>query len=88
LILLKPTGQIAHQGGVRFRQDSREYELLRAWIAAGATGPISSEPQLVRLEATPRQQVLIGDDSDSIALRVTAHFEDGDYRDVTGAGDL
>src|SRR5438093_11772922 len=35
LILLKPTTQIAHEGGQRFNQDSEEYQILRAWIAAG-----------------------------------------------------
>src|SRR5258708_8067684 len=35
LLLLKPTAQIAHQGGRRFRVDSVEYQILRQWIAAG-----------------------------------------------------
>ena len=35
LILLKPTAQIAHEGGQRFKHDSREYRILREWIAAG-----------------------------------------------------
>src|SRR5580698_2928215 len=29
LILLKPTAQIAHQGGLRFRPDSMEYKIIR-----------------------------------------------------------
>src|SRR6187401_73851 len=33
LILLKPTGQIAHEGGVRFGIDSHEYRILHNWIA-------------------------------------------------------
>src|SRR5437867_4698824 len=35
LILLKPTTQIAHEGGQRFKQDSEEYQILRAWIVEG-----------------------------------------------------
>src|SRR5437667_11654588 len=35
LILLKPTTQVAHEGGMRFRKDSQEYEILRQWIAEG-----------------------------------------------------
>jgi len=32
LILLKPTTQIAHEGGQRFKPGSEEYQILRAWI--------------------------------------------------------
>src|SRR5258707_15346844 len=35
LLLLKATGQVAHEGGPRFGVDSREYRILRDWIAAG-----------------------------------------------------
>src|SRR5882762_3920943 len=35
LMLLKPTTQIAHEGGLRFKQGSEEYEVLRRWIADG-----------------------------------------------------
>jgi len=31
LILLKPTTQIPHEGGVRFKKDSEEYGILRRW---------------------------------------------------------
>src|SRR5688572_33494486 len=34
LILQKPTGQIVHQGGLRFSRDSQEYRILRDWIEA------------------------------------------------------
>src|SRR5262245_44577869 len=39
LILQKPTGQVVHQGGLRFNRESIEYQILRDWIAAGAPGP-------------------------------------------------
>src|SRR5581483_3584088 len=35
LVLLKATTQVAHEGGLRFRKESTEYQLLRQWIAAG-----------------------------------------------------
>src|SRR5260221_14748083 len=34
LLLLKATGQVAHEGGVRFGVKSDEYRSLRSWIAA------------------------------------------------------
>src|SRR5438067_7934300 len=36
LILLKPSGQVPHQGGQRFAKDSWQYQVIRAWIARGA----------------------------------------------------
>ncbi|XZE46688.1 DUF1549 domain-containing protein [Pirellulaceae bacterium SH467] len=37
LLLAKPTGSVAHQGGTRIRSDSIEWENLHRWIAEGAT---------------------------------------------------
>ena len=35
LVLAKPSGAIAHKGGVRFATDSLEYRILADWIADG-----------------------------------------------------
>jgi len=83
LILQKPTGQVVHQGGLRFNRDSIEYEILRNWIASGAPGPSTDFHQLVSLGVTPREPILI-DPVESVQLQVTAHFADGSKRDVTG----
>lgn len=82
LLLLKPTAQAPHQGGRRFSEDSLEYDILRRWIAAGVPGPDAPTPELVRLEVTPREQVLVAPD-DAVQLTATAHFADGSQRDVT-----
>ncbi|WP_254513766.1 DUF1549 and DUF1553 domain-containing protein [Anatilimnocola floriformis] len=81
LILQKPVGQLAHQGGVRFHRDSNEYRVLHDWIAAGAPAPIRKEPKLVRLEVTPSETVVVAP-ADSQALEVHAVFADGSRRDV------
>src|SRR5438105_343491 len=49
LILQKPTGQVVHQGGLRFNRESIEYRVLRQWIDAGVPGPVA-EARLIRLE--------------------------------------
>src|SRR2546428_2408460 len=36
LALLKATTQVPHEGGLRFKKGSEEYEVLRRWIAEGA----------------------------------------------------
>lgn len=82
LILRKPLGRLAHEGGVRFRDDWPEYKILRDWIAAGAPGPRAEEPSVVRLEVAPQAQVLLPPE-DQVQLRVTAIMSDGERRDVT-----
>ena len=82
LILEKPTGQIAHQGGVRFKKDSLEYEILRGWIARGAPRDDGSVPALSRLEVTPEQRVLV-EPEDHVKICATAVFSDGSRRDVS-----
>ena len=82
LLLLKATMQVLHEGGKRFADESPEYGILRRWIAAGLPASIEDETQLVRLEVTPRVQVLM-EPAEVVTLRVTAWFADGSTRDVT-----
>jgi hypothetical protein len=81
LMLLKPLGQVPHQGGVRFRGGSLEHQILRDWIEAGAPGP-GNEPALSSLESTPADALLL-EPEESAQLTVTAKFSDGSQRDVT-----
>ena len=82
LLLLKPTAQVAHQGGRRFRPNSAEYRILRDWIAAGMPADAPGGPVLERLEVTPQAQVVV-EPADRIQLQATAVFSDGSRRDVT-----
>src|SRR5438876_4805012 len=56
LILLKATTQVAHEGGLRFKKGSQEYEILRRWIADGMPNDLTSAPRLERIEVTPMQK--------------------------------
>lgn len=82
LILLKPTAQVPHEGGVRFTTNAPEYQTLRRWIAEGMPEDGDSAPKVKRLEVTPLQQVVV-EPAMSSKIQVTAHFEDGAKRDVT-----
>ncbi len=42
LIVLKPTEQTDHEGGLRFEENSWEHHLLLRWIESGAKGAIDS----------------------------------------------
>src|SRR6516164_4822953 len=59
LILAKATSTVPHEGGKRFDRDSLEYRLLVRWIAEGLRRDPPGAAVLRRLEATPRQRVLI-----------------------------
>jgi hypothetical protein len=82
LILLKPTMQVAHQGGLRFKRGSPEYETLQRWIEGGLPADTADSPRLVSLEVSPREQVLTAPLSEQ-QIVTTAIFSDGHRRDVT-----
>src|SRR5205085_11580350 len=50
LVLLKATAAVAHEGGKRFAVGSREYDLLRRWIAAGLRADPPDAPTLRRID--------------------------------------
>jgi hypothetical protein len=81
LLLTKPSGGVAHEGGVRFRPGSRMWLALRDWVAARAPGPVADEPDAERLEVLPGGRVMSPGQTQSLLVR--AHYADGRVRDVT-----
>lgn len=81
LLLRKASGRAPHGGGVRMPPDSREYQILRDWIAAGLRFGDKDDPRVVRIEVTPRERILsmLGGQQ----LRVVATYNDGRKVDVT-----
>lgn len=82
LILLKATGQVPHEGGVRFAKTSLEYGILRDWIAGGCRADPPHAPRLIRIDVTPANSILMAPAS-RVRIRAVAHFADGSSRDVT-----
>ncbi len=82
LIVLKPTGQVPHEGGRRFAPDSPEAAVLTRWIAAGARDDRATAPRVARLDVFPAWRIA---PAPGLAqqLVVTATFADGSRRDVT-----
>jgi hypothetical protein len=81
LLLLKPTGQVPHEGGQRFTRGSWPYQVLREWIAQGARwSPADSSVQ--HIEVAPRAR-RFDKPGQSVRLKVTAQFGDGTRADVT-----
>ncbi len=94
LLLRKPLGQVAHQGGTRMAENSVESRILSEWIANGCqwnapTQMALPNPELSRPDETLEalnvypQNVLINRTSDQQQLVVLATFADGVVRDVT-----
>jgi hypothetical protein len=83
LILLKPTMQTPHGGGKRLEKGSVDYQIMLAWIAAGAPAPKKDDAEVVKLEVTPSQRV--GKAGLTQQLRVVASYSDGKQRDVTAS---
>src|SRR5262245_49918922 len=81
LILLKATGRVRHGGGKRTEVGSTDYQVLRAWIAAGTPFDDVVKQSVARLVVSPAEQILkVGE---SRQLQVTATFADGTTADVT-----
>ena len=81
LLLLKATSRVPHGGGRRLDESSDDYLLLRDWIAQGSPGPRTDDPQLVRLDLSPQEQVV--STNETLQLTATAFFSNGTSRDVT-----
>ncbi len=81
LLLAKPSGVIPHDGGVRFRPDSRMWTTLRDWIAARAPATSADESNVDRLEVLPGDSVMTPGETQQLLVR--AHYANGRVRDVT-----
>ncbi len=57
LILRKPLGEVAHEGGLRLDRGSKSYEFLHDWIKEGAKDDPGA-PRALSLEILPESRVL------------------------------
>jgi hypothetical protein len=82
LMLLKPTQDVAHQGGLVFEPGSRFYKLLHRWIAEGVRSDSDKIKRASRIEVLPKNPVL-SLPGETQRMIVLAHYPDGTSRDVT-----
>jgi hypothetical protein len=81
LLLRKPLGLAAHEGGKLMRVGDRSYRVLLAWLRAGTPGPDRNDPEVRRLEVSPAHRTLRPGQEQQ--LTVLAEYSDGSRRDVT-----
>jgi len=82
LLLLKPTGQVEHEGGKRFEKDHSYAAILTRWIAEGAISDSDKAPRLTGIEVFPKFRSFPKPQLDQ-QLLVLARYSDGTTRDVT-----
>src|SRR5262249_53485555 len=76
LSLLKATGQVRHEGGVRFTKDSWQYQVLRQWIADGAIWN-QGNGEVAQVSVTPAELAFIKP-GEARQLQVKVRFTKGD----------
>jgi hypothetical protein len=81
ILLLKPTLQLEHTGGERFKTGSRSYELLRRWLEDGAPAPNAKDASVTALEVWPAQRIMVPGEQQQLLVRAT--WSDGRREDVT-----
>jgi hypothetical protein len=81
LFLLKPSAQVAHEGGPRFAKGSWQYEVFRTWLAQGARND-PGRGAVKRLEVLPAEQ-RFHRPGETAALTVVVEFTDGTRTDMT-----
>lgn len=81
LFLAKASGTMPHQGGARIPAGTADYEIIRAWLAAGAPFGSTNDARVVKVELEPREKILTP--GAKLQLRVNATYSDGRKADVT-----
>ncbi len=81
MMLLKPTGQIPHEGGKLIDKDGRYYSLIHQWIKNGAKLE-QNVAQIESIEMFPKNPIL-ADSGWNQQMRVMATYSDGSSKDVT-----
>lgn len=81
LLLLKATGEIPHEGGIRLERGSADYNTLTRWIRQGLPYAPEDAPTVDRISVFPSERVSSPGTDQQLA--VTAYFSDGSTRDIT-----
>ncbi len=81
LLLLKPTGEVSHEGGLQLEPDSREFRILLDWIHSGAPYGDNDDDSVAHLEVTPHDVVVTTEGHRQIL--VTARLSSGRRVDFT-----
>ena len=83
LLLLKAVGTFPHGGGKRLEPDSRDYQLMRRWIAQGMPYGKTNDPTVERIEVYPLERTMEPDGEQQLVVK--AVYSNGTMEDVTAS---
>lgn len=83
LLLTKAVGTLPHGGGKRLETDSRDYQLIRRWIAQGMPYGKPTDPTVERIEVYPLERTMERDGEQQLVVK--AFYTDGKVEDVTAS---
>ncbi|MCB1230700.1 MAG: DUF1553 domain-containing protein [Verrucomicrobiae bacterium] len=81
LLLMKATGEIPHEGGIRLEKGTEDYATLVRWIRQGMPYQEEGAPNVVSISVFPEERV--AEPHSEQQLAVTATYSDGTTRDIT-----
>ncbi len=81
LIVMKATGEIPHEGGIRMQKGSPDHQMIVRWITQGMPYPPEDSPKVARIEVFPKDRIATPKARQQLA--VTAFMSDGTARDIT-----
>jgi hypothetical protein len=81
LLLMKATGELPHEGGIRFEKTDADYLTITRWIKQGMPYAPEDAPTVERIAVFPTERVATPKSDQQLA--VTAYFSDGSTRDIT-----
>jgi hypothetical protein len=84
LLVLKPLGDLPHEGGVRIDHDDLMHRALVRWLSEGAKDDPPSLPKIVSVRIQPEKVVVRPHAQQQ--FQVTAKYSDGTERDVSRMG--
>jgi len=80
--IAKPSLAVEHEGGLKLKPGSWEYNLFAQWLKTGAKPRPEDAVDLVRLEVTPAE-IQFSKAGEKVQLKAVAVWEDGSREDVT-----
>ena len=83
LMLAKPTMASPHEGGLRFDQDSRYFDVIFDWIAKGVPFGDPAKDAVASLEVYPADEITMPEPGLERRVVVIARYADGSLRDVS-----
>ncbi len=83
LLIMKATGEIPHEGGIRLEKNSADYDTITSWIRQGMEYDPDNEAEkkIDRIAVFPTERVCKPGAHQQLA--VTACFSDGSFKDIT-----